>query len=220
MIRLDCPHNFKVPFTVLLTKHVLMSFLLATFHHLTIMFDIIIWLSNSNSNQVIEESGSPFAAVKKADERTIQHAVNLNLGKQVCHSGNCRLQWGNCLSHWSCKIQQCQPFLHGILSETIWYFPELWMSRVRSKKRHSFLPCVRSIDMDSSFYKISKKKYEFYAIIKDVDLCLCSLQSYKGYAKTENAHLHPNCEFQNASSIFCCHSSAHVESIYSGRLTC
>ena len=81
---------------------------------------------------------------------------------------------------------------------------------------HVFARCY----MVSSFYKISKKKYEFYAIIKDVDLCLCSLQSHKGYAKTENAHLHPKCEFQNASSIFCCHSSAHEESLYSGRLTC
>ena len=140
--------------------------------------------------------------------------------QQVCHSGNCRLQWDNCLSHWSCKIQQCQPFLHEIWSETIWYFPELWMSRVRSKKGIVFFHAFPRCDMVLRFYKISKKKYEFYAIIKDVDLCLYSLQSHKGYAKTENAHLHPKCEFQNASSIFCCHSSAHEESLYSGRLTC
>ena len=82
---------------------------------------------------------------------------------------------------------------------------------------HEFAQC----DMVSSFYKIGMKKYEFYAMTKDVHLnCLCSLQSYKGYAKTEDAHLHPKFEFHNASSIFCYHSSAQKESLYSGRITC
>ena len=80
---------------------------------------------------------------------------------------------------------------------------------------HKFAQC----DMVSSFYKIDKEKYEFYSMIKDVDLtCLCSLQSHKEYAETENAHLHPICDFQNASSIFCCHSSAHDECLHLGRL--
>ena len=103
LIWLDCPNNFNVPFTILLTKHVLMRFLHTTLHHTAIMFNTI--LSNSNSNQVIEEFDIPICSSEKTDARTIQHAINLNLGKQVCHSGNCRLQWGNCSSHWSCKIQ-------------------------------------------------------------------------------------------------------------------
>ena len=90
LIRLDCPNNINVPFTILRTKHVLMSFLHTTLHHKAIKFNTII--SNSNRDQVIKESDIPICSSEKADARTIQHAINLNLGKQVCHSGNCRLQ--------------------------------------------------------------------------------------------------------------------------------
>ena len=140
MIRLNCPHNPKVPFTILLTKHVLMSFWQATLHHITIMFKNII--SKSNRDQFIEESDISFCSGEEADAKTIQHVINHNLGKQVCHSGNCRMRYDNVWSHWSCEIQKFQPFSHGIWSGTKWYFLKLWTSRAKSKKSHCFLPCV------------------------------------------------------------------------------
>ena len=40
-------------------------------------------------------------------------------------------------------LQQCQPFVCEIWFETNWYFQKLFVSRARSKKSHSFLPCIR-----------------------------------------------------------------------------
>ena len=152
MIRLNCPHNPKVPFTILLTKHVLMSFWQATLHHITIMFKNII--SKSNRDQFIEESDISFCSGEEADAKTIQHVINHNLGKQVCHSGNCRMRYDNVWSHWSCEIQKFQPFSHGIWSGTKWYFLKLWTSRARSKKAIAFFHAFARCDMVSSFYKI------------------------------------------------------------------
>ena len=42
-------------------------------------------ISKSNRDQFIEESDISFCSSEEADERTIQHAINLNLGKSSFH---------------------------------------------------------------------------------------------------------------------------------------